>query len=216
MAGPEQIAALRQLLARRFPSAAAPSASVLPTELPALDGPAGGGLPAGALTEIVSAAPSSGGQLLIDRLLAVTRLRRVRVALVDGGDAFDPSSHEAEVLQHLVWVRCGTLPEALGAADLLARDANLALLLLDLRGVAPRELRAVPATTWYRLQRALGHGGTALLALTTVPVVSSAALRFVLGRSFALGDLEAETAALLHRLPAAVQRSRLPAERRPA
>jgi len=90
----------------------------------------------------------------------------MRVALVDALDAFDPQSHEAPLLQHLVWVRCRTLDEAMQAADILVRDANLSLVMLDLRGVEPRALRGVPATTWYRLQRALERTDMAMVVFT--------------------------------------------------
>jgi hypothetical protein len=163
---PESLAALRLLLTERFPQAAPRPAAVLSTGVAAIDDVAGGGLPVGAITEIVALAPSSGSQLLISSLLAATRARRMRAALVDALDAFDPQSHEPLLLQHLVWVRCRTLDESMHAADILARDANLALVMVDLRGVAPRALRGVPATTWYRLQRALERTDMAMVVFT--------------------------------------------------
>ena len=163
---PENLAALRLLLAERFPQAARRPAAALPTGVAAIDEAGDGGLPLGGITEIVALAPSTGGQLLIARLLAATRARRMRAALVDARDAFDPQSHEPSLLQHLLWVRCRTLDEAMHSADLLVRDANLALVMLDLRGVAARALRGVPATTWYRLQRALEQTDLALVVFT--------------------------------------------------
>jgi hypothetical protein len=163
---PESLAALRLLLAERFPQAAPRPAATLPTGVAAIDEAGDGGLPLGGITEVVALAPSTGGQLLIARLLAATRRQRRRAALVDALDAFDPQSHEPPLLQHLVWVRCRTLDEAMHAADLLVRDANLALVMLDLRGVAGRALRGVPATTWYRLQRALERTDMALVVFT--------------------------------------------------
>jgi hypothetical protein len=163
---PESLAALRLLLAERFPQAAPRPAATLPTGIAAIDEAGDGGLPLGGITEVVALAPSTGGQLLISRLLAATRRRRMRAALVDALDAFDPQSHEPPLLQHLIWVRCRTLDEAMHAADLLVRDANLALVMLDLRGVAGRALRGVPATTWYRLQRALERTDMAMVVFT--------------------------------------------------
>ena len=163
---PESLAALRLLLTERFPQAAPRPAAVLPTGVGAIDDVTGGGLPVGGITEVVAVAPSSGGQLLISSLLAATRARRMRAALVDARDAFDPQSHDPLLLQHLVWVRCRTLDEAMHAADILVRDANLALVMLDLRGLELRALRSVPATTWYRLQRALERTDMALVVLT--------------------------------------------------
>jgi hypothetical protein len=163
---PESLAALRLLLAERFSQAAPRPAAILPTGVAAIDEAGDGGLPVGGITEVVALAPSSGGQLLIARLLAATRARRMRAALVDALDAFDPSSHEPSLLQHLVWVRCRTLDEAMHAADLLVRDANLGLVMVDLRGVAVRALHGVPATTWYRLQRALERTAMAMVVFT--------------------------------------------------
>ena len=163
---PENLAALRLLLAERFPQAAPRPAATLPTGVAAIDEAGDGGLPLGGITEVVALAPSTGGQRLISRLLAATRERRMRAALVDALDAFDPQSHEPPLLQHLVWVRCRTLDEAMHAADILVRDANLALVMVDLRGVAARALRGVPATTWYRLQRALERTDMAMVVFT--------------------------------------------------
>ena len=163
---PENLAALRLLLAGRFPQTVPRPPAVLPTGVAAIDEAGDGGLPLGGITEVVASAPSSGGQLLIARLLGATRARRMRAALVDALDAFDPRSHEAPLLQHLVWVRCRTLDEAMHATDILVRDANLSLVMLDLRGVEPRALHGVPATTWYRLQRALERSDMAMVVFT--------------------------------------------------
>ena len=213
---PESLAALRRLLAERFPPAAPRFAAVLPTGITAIDEPAGGGLPAGGITEVVAPAPSSGGQLLMLSLLTATRARRTRAALVDGLDAFDPQSHEPSSLQHLIWVRCRTLDEALHAADLLVRDANFALVVVDLRGFALPALRGVPATTWYRWQRAVERTDLALVVLTTVALVSSARLRLNLTRVFKLAVFDEEQAQLAFRLPVEIQRSRGQEERRSA
>lgn len=213
---PESLAALRRLLAERFPPAAPRFAAVLPTGATAIDGLTGGGLPVGGITEVVAPAPSSGGQLLMLSLLAATRARRARAALVDGLDAFDPQSHEPSSLQHLIWVRCRTLDEALHAADLLVRDANFALVVVDLRGFTLSALRGVPATTWYRWQRAVERTDLALVVLTTMALVGSAQLRFYLAGTFQLAAFDEEQARLAFRLPVEVQRRRLHEERRSA
>jgi hypothetical protein len=149
-------------------------------------------------------------------LLATTRARRARAALVDGLDAFDPQSHEPSSLQHLIWVRCRTLDEALHAADLLVRDANFALVVVDLRGFTLPALRGVPATTWYRWQRAVERTDLALVVLTTAALVGSAQLRLYLAGTFQLAAFDEEQARLAFRLPVEVQRSRLHEERRSA
>jgi len=207
-AAPAQLAALRHLLAERFPSAPRTAGRVLATGLPTLDA-ATGGLPLSAITEVVCAAPSCGGHLLLAQLLAVTRTARTRVALIDGHDEFDPASLPPDLFAHLVWVRCAGATEALAAADLLARDANFALVVLDLRRASAGELRHIPTPTWYRLQRAVEGADLALLVATPRPVVPSAQLRLLLATSLPAAALDAERPALAAALAPAVQRQRL-------
>ena len=180
------LSSLRQLLATRFPQAARPAGGVLPTGIPAVDEATGGGLPRHALTELVCAGPGVGGQLFLAQLLAATRALPVRVALIDAADQFDPQSFPERDLQHLLWVRCRATADALPVADLLAREANLDLVVLDLGAVAPTALRRVPATTWYRLQRAAGQTELAFLVLTPAAFVPSAQLRLRLDKAHAL------------------------------
>lgn len=204
---PSALPALRQLLLERFPRATHGRAAPLATGLPGIDDLTGG-LPRPALTELVCSAPSCGSQLLLGQLLAVTRAETARVALVDAGDDFDPGSWPASLLEHLVWVRAGHATGALAAADLLARDANFALLLLDLRHASLTSLRRIPATSWYRLQRALEPTTLAALVLTPLPLVPSAQLRLGLNSTHSLDALSEERPALASRLTATLLRQR--------
>lgn len=191
---------LRQLLAARFPEKTHPSAGALATGIGPLDRTLGGGLPIGRLTELVSAAPSSGGQLVLNQLLSATRAARQRVALVDGADGFDPQAASPDALRHLVWARCGDVAQALAAADILVRDGNYALVVLDLRGLPERALRRLSATAWYRLQRAAEDGAAAVLVQTTFPLVPAAAWRLRLERPIPLANARARWAVLLEDL----------------
>jgi hypothetical protein len=199
--------ALRQLLRERFPTPAHGRAGPLRTGVPGIDESLGG-LPRPALTELVCAAPSCGSQLLIGQLLAVTRANAQRVALVDAGDAFDPASWPAWQLEHLVWIRARDVAEAMAAADLLARDANFAALVLDLRHAPLAQLRRIPSTTWYRLQRALEPTTLAAVVLTPFPLVPSAHLRLQLGHSPSLHSLARERPALALRIAPTLLRQR--------
>jgi hypothetical protein len=184
-ASADSLTQLRQLLAQRFPTAARHDTGVLPTGVPAIDD-AVGGLPRRGLTELVCTAPSTGSELFIAQLLTLTRPQAARVALVDASDNFDPSSIPPEELQHLVWVRCRSLNEAMSASDLLAREASLDLVILDATCSALAALRRVPANTWYRLQRAVEQTNLVFLALTPARLVASAQLRLQLEQSHAL------------------------------
>jgi hypothetical protein len=212
MAAPEKLAALRHLLAERYPSASrnAGSARALATGVPAIDETIGG-LPLSAVTELVCAAPSCGGHLLLGELLAATRVMRTRVALVDSTDCFDPISFPPDLLEHLLWIRCRTTAEALQAVDLVARDANLGLVMLDLRWSPEADLRRIPATQWYRLQRAVEPTDLALVVETPRASVPSAQLRLVLNASYTASSLESDRHELTARLAPSLQRQRLQA-----
>lgn len=200
--------ALRRLLSERFPQAVRAPAGLLRIGVPQVD-EATGGLPRHAITEIVCTAPSCGGQLLLGQLLAITRANRLRAALVDRTDCFDPASHPADDLAHVIWVRCHRTEQALSATDLLARDANLGLVLLDLRHAPESELRRIPNRQWYLFQRAVESTDLALVIITPRALVSSAQLRLELSHSHNLGVLDRERASLIASLAPTLQRQRL-------
>jgi hypothetical protein len=178
------------------------------TGLTALDDPLGGGLPQGAITELICSAPSCGGQLLLAHLLVAARAARQRVALIDACDAFDPASHEPDLYRHVVWVRCAEVPAALQVTDLVVRDANFGLAVLDLKHADARALRRTPATLWYRLQRAVAPAALVLAVITTRPTVPSAQLRLELTRAFTAAAFARERGDLTAGLTPAIQRQR--------
>jgi hypothetical protein len=203
------LASLRQMLAARFPQAERPAGGVLPTGVPSVDDSAGG-LPRHALSELVRPAHGAGSHLFLSQLLATTRALPARVALIDAADQFDPLSIPPEELQHLVWVRCRTHADALPVADLLAREASLDLVALDLATLPLPALRRIPATTWYRLQRAVEQTDLAFLVLTPCPLVPSAQLRLRLDGAHALSALCLERPHLAIDLEVSRDRQRLP------
>lgn len=207
-AAPEMLAQLRRQLAERFPTVPRAGARALPTGIPALD-EATGGIALSALTEIVCATPSCGGHLLLGQLLAATRATRTRVALIDSTDSFDPASFGEDLLAHLVWVRCASTAQALNAADLLARDANLGLVVLDLRRAPAADLRRTPSTQWYRLQRAVEPTDLALVVETPRALVPSAQVRFELSARHGIHALERVRSTLIGALAPSLERQRL-------
>ncbi len=207
-AASEQLAKLRRQLAKRFPTAARTPGRVLATGIDAIDN-ATGGLPIAAVTEIVCAAPSCGGHLLFQQLLTVTRRNRQRVALIDGHDSFDPESCPPNLLAHLLWIRCANTTTALQAADLVARDANLGLVILDLRRASEADLRRIPGPQWYRLQRAVEPTDLALVIETPRASVPSAQVRFALEASHAFSALDHERPLLTAQLAPTLHRQRV-------
>jgi hypothetical protein len=198
---------LRSLLAARFPERSRRPLGGVPAAVAPVDDALGGGLPAGRLTELVSAVPSSGGQTVLASLIAATQAARQRIALVDGSDAFAPGAVPGDMLRHLVWVRCRAPQEAFAVADILVRDGNYAVVVLDLRGCAERALRRSPASLWYRLQRAAEGGSVAVLVQTEFPVVPAVPARLVLGCSMSLADAGAERGDVAARIGVRTERS---------
>jgi recA bacterial DNA recombination protein len=183
---------LRNLLAERFPHPAPPAGTRLVTGLSFLDQAIGGGLPKSAITELISPQISAGSASLIHGLLHIAKRDRYFLALIDGADSFDPQSLGNACLGHLLWVRCRKAFDAIKAADLLLRDGNFPLVVVDLILNASEELRKIPQTSWYRLQRLVETAPTACLILSRQSMVSSAQLKIVLENSWTLKTFETE------------------------
>lgn len=191
MAANRKVIDLRQLLAERFPQTFAPAADRLASGLPAIDGVVGG-FPKNAITELSSPNLSAGSALLIYALLQSAQRAGYFLALVDGRDSFDPQPMGNAPLRNLLWIRCAKAFEAVQAADLLLRDGNFPLVVLDLVLNAPEELRKIPQTNWYRLQRLVEAAPAAFLVLTRTSMISSAQLKLTLENAWRLADLEQE------------------------
>lgn len=203
MAATDKIIHLRRLLAERFPQTFAPAADRLATGLKRID-EATGGLPKSAITELTSPHPSGGSALLLHALLGKAHRDRFFLALIDGCDSFDPQSAGQEVLPHLLWVRCQHATQAVQAADFLLRDGNFPFVVLDLILNPAEELRKIPQTHWYRLQRLVEAAPTAFLVLTRHSIMSSAQLKLSLENAWTLSDLDADD--VTNRLGVRVQR----------
>src|SRR6184192_1424182 len=205
MAASRQIIDLRNLLAERFQNPPAVAGGQI--RIPFLERATDGGLRKGAITEIISTNASAGSALLIHSLLQIAQRDRFFLALIDGRDSFDVQSVDTGTLQHLLWVRCEKATEAIKAADFLLRDGNFPLVILDLVLNPADELRKIPQTSWYRLQRLVEAVPTACLVINRQSLVSSAQLKIVLENSWTLADLEKENA--ISNLRFRVQRSHL-------
>ena len=194
MATPAVIIDLRKALSERFPARSAPAASVLTTGLRFLDRTSSGGLPKSAITELITPRPSAGSASLLHALLRAAQQDRHFVALIDGSDSFDPGSSDNSALRYLLWVRCRKAFDAINAADFLLRDGNFPLVIVDLVLNTPEELRKIPQTSWYRLQRLAEAVPTACLIINRQGIVGGAQLKIVLENSWTLQTLEKENA----------------------
>ena len=207
MAARGKILDLRNLLAERFPHAPPSLSTRLVTGLSFLDQGSGGGLPKGAITELISPQISAGSASVITALLHAAQRDHYFVALIDGRDSFDPQPIGNAYLRHLLWVRCNKALEAVKAADLLLRDGNFPLVIVDLVLNAADELRKISQTSWYRLQRLVEPTSTAFLVLSRHSMVGSAQLKLALENQWTLANFEEENA--LSQLRLHIRRSHL-------
>lgn len=201
---PPTLQDLRRQLREKFPAAhgAAP-VSEAPTEA-AKSLFETATFPAGAISEIIPAAEGGGLSLWIAGLLAEPEeaAEFPKFVLVDGGDGFDPVSHTAAACSQLLWVRCAKIQEALKAADLLVRDANVPFVMLDLCGLPPASLRSIPASAWWRLKQLCETGACRLIVLAPSPLVPCASLRLELSARLELTDFDLPRDELLQRMTA--------------
>ena len=76
------------------------------------------------------------------------------------------------------------------AADLLLRDGNFPLVILDLMLNSLAELRKIPSSNWYRLQRLVEPASIAFLVLTPRSMISSAQWKLSLENRWNLPQLD--------------------------
>ena len=216
---PANVIQLRQLLSEKFPEAHLPldrprgaQTRCWPTGLPQIDKPLRGGLPKGALAELSGAKKCSGSATLVREILSRAAERNEIVALIDGNDSLDVARIDERVLSRLLWVRCRAANEALKAADLVLRDNNLSLVLIDLKLVPEKQLRKIPATVWYRFQRLVEETSAVCMVFTPWPMVSPAQTRIAFHSAFSLGTLEKNTDELLDEFKLEVSDRRQPVE----
>lgn len=210
-----KVVQLRQLLATRFPAARfkpepveEKARNVWPTGISGVDESLNGGLLKAAITELV-AGRCCGSALFISAILRKAAAEKQIFALADGLDSFDPTSFNQRVLHYLLWVRCKDAAQALKATDLLLRDRNFPLVVLDLAINPVQQLRKIPSSTWYRLQRIVESSGTTFVVVTPQAMVGCAQVRLRLKNRFTLDDLEDEQTRLLGRLKPELTQYRL-------
>lgn len=81
------------------------------------------------------------------------------------------------------------IDRAIKSLNLVVQSGVCTLVVLDLIDVPANALRRLPASTWFRIERAIEGSDTAVLILSAIPVARSAG-----GRSIVLGDSPASSA----------------------
>jgi hypothetical protein len=190
-------------IARGFTARIAPRP--IPTGVTELDRLLGGGVPRGAVTEIVGA-PCSGRTSLAYAVAARITIAGEVAAYVDLPDTLDPE-HAAAAgidLARLLWIRPPTLQSALAAAEHVLGTGGFGLVVVDV------DLPRIPAHrighgAWLRLARAAAHARCVLLVTTHTPTVGTfAAARLEIERRRTLFHAAAGPAAAFDALASTV------------
>jgi hypothetical protein len=179
-----EIIQLRKFLAERFPHQKT-THLLAPTGWSPLDTLLGGGLPKGSITQLVIPHISAGGAIVLHEIIEAMHQHSQCVALIDGKNSFEPSTD----YPLLLWIRCQNVTQALKATDLVLRDSNLPLSILDFKQNSDAELRKIPGTTWYRFQRIIEESKSTLLTITRHPLVTSAQISISLTHQLRFNDL---------------------------
>jgi hypothetical protein len=173
-------AQLEATLARKMPSALTPLARVAypvtPTGIGEIDGLLRGGLPVGAISEIVGPECSGRTSLALAFVAGLTQAGQV-CAWVDVSDTLHPESAAAigVDLSRLLWVRCCAakrkkswlrLEQALRVADLLLQAGGFRCIVLDMGSLQAEYALRVPLATWFRFRAAAERLQSNVLLLT--------------------------------------------------
>jgi RecA DNA recombination protein len=134
-------------------------------------------LPKAAISEIVGPLSSGKTSYLHAFLADITRIGESG-ALVDARNSFDPlSAAQAGVdLRRLLWIRGNSrLDNIFKAADLILHSGGFGAVVMDLSGVAARDLNSIPLSYWYRFRLAVENSPTRLIVAADQPLVKSCA-----------------------------------------
>jgi hypothetical protein len=187
-----QLEALRSLVAEKFPPSPRRWNGRLLIGCPPVDQK--GGFLQGAITEVCGS--GAGGSLLLAAVVNAAVRDGFFIGFVDAVNSFEPSDWADEHLHRILWVMCGAAAPALRAADILLRDGNLPVIILDLQMVPAAHLRRIPVSTWHRFQRVLEPTGTVFVVLSPQPLVESVPVRMALHTDLSLESMHLQRAAL--------------------
>jgi RecA/RadA recombinase len=203
-----KIIELRKILAERYPRPTGMRSLYIPTGWSPLDSLLGGGLPKGAITQLLIQNISSGGAIVLHEIIEAMQGASQYVALVDSKDCFEPATDHPLLL----WIRCHNVLQALKATDLILRDGNLSLVILDFKENTDKELRKIPGSAWYRFQRIIEENRNTLLTITRHPIVNSAQITVSTMHRLRMEDLSVQRADLIKFISLEIIRTRTPQE----
>ncbi|HEY5811657.1 MAG TPA: hypothetical protein VIT23_03270 [Terrimicrobiaceae bacterium] len=187
---------LRTLVAEKFPQPTRRSPSRFCLSCKAFDQK--GGFLRGAISEVCGS--RAGGSLLLTAMVEAAMRNGFFVGLVDAADSFEPADWADEQLRRILWVMCGGAALAIKAADILLRDGNLPVLIMDLQMLPLQQLQRIPVSTWHRFQRIIEPTDTVFAILTRQPIVEGAAARLAIQTELTLEAMHLPRPALWEHL----------------
>lgn len=189
--------------------------AVAPLDSAAIDRGLAGGLPRGHVSEVVGPASSGRTSVAWAALAAASRRGESIALIDTFDRFDPPTAHACGVdVSRLLWVRGqaisktaaaidpawlpgvravngpGTMIErvidrAIKALNLVVQSGVCTLVVIDLIDVPATTLRRLPASTWFRIERAIEGGDTAVVILAAQPIARSTG-----GRSITVGTRE--------------------------
>jgi len=193
---------IESALAHKAPSALTPAPKIIrpvtATGVTPLDDLLRGGLPEGAISELVGPECSGRTSTALSFLAGITQAGKV-CAWIDVSNAFDPISAAAVGidLARLLWVRCGVsqknvprtlntfssstrkpwtrIEEALRVADQLLQSGGFSAVVLDMGGIEPEFVSRISLATWFRYRAAAERTRSSVLLLTQYACAKSSA-----------------------------------------
>jgi hypothetical protein len=183
--------------------------AVAPLDADALDRGLAGGLPRGQVSEVVGPASSGRTSVAWAALAAATRRGESVALVDTFDRFDPPTAHACGIdLSRLLWVRGQAVSKTSGAIDpawlpgvravsgpgtfvervidraikslnLVVQSGVCTLVVIDLIDVPANALRRLPASTWFRVERAIEGRDTAVLILAAMPVARSAGGRLI-------------------------------------
>jgi recombination protein RecA len=192
----------------------------------ALDRALSGGLPRGQVSEVVGPASSGRTSVAWAALAAATQRGESVALIDTFDRFDPPTAHACGLaLSRLLWVRGQAVSKTTGAIDpawlpgvravngpgtflervidraikalnLVVQSGVCTMVVIDLIDVPVTVLRRLPASTWFRIERAIEGSDTTVLILAAMPVARSAG-----GRSITLGIREPGTGSRTSALP---------------
>jgi hypothetical protein len=187
-----RLEALRTLVAEKFPPSVRQSHGRLRTGCSPFDQK--GGFLQGAITEVCGAA--GGGSLLLAAVVDAAVRDGLLIGLIDAANSFEPSDWADNQLSRILWVMCGAAAPAIRATDILLRDGNLPVVILDLHMLPTAQLQRIPVSTWHRFQRVIEPTATVFAVLTPQPLVEGASARVAVRTNFTLEAMHLSRSAL--------------------